>query len=101
MMGLLTYPDDYGKSRGLNQLWSKDTSNAAAADNLGFAARQTYIIQKPDPKGTYSVKIDLRHLFGFADDYEKVLYGIKHQLTLVRDTDDNAIYRANGVDAEK
>jgi len=101
MMGLLTYPDDYGKSRVLNQLWSKDTTAAAAVANLGFAARQTYVIQKPDPKGTFSVKVDLRHLFGFADDYEKVLYGIKHQLTLVRDTNDNAIYRANGIDAGK
>jgi len=101
MMGLLTYPDDYGKSRGLNQLWSKDTTAAAAAANLGFNARQIYIIQKPDPKGTFSIKVDLRHLFGFADDYEKVLYGIKHQLTLVRDTNDNAIFRANGVDAGK
>jgi len=101
IMGFLTYPDDYGKSRGLNQLWSKDTSNAAAVANLGFAARQTYIIQKPDPKGTFSIKVDLRLLFGFANNYEKVLYGIKHQFTLVRDTDDNTIYRANGVDAGK
>jgi len=101
MMGLLTYPDDYGKSRGLNQLWSKDTSNIAAATNLGFNARQIYIVRNPDPKGTFSVKVDLRHLFGFADVYNKVLYGIKHQLTLVRDTDDNSIYRAAGVDAGK
>lgn len=101
MMGLLTYPDDYGKSRGLNQLWSKDTTNAAAAANLGFAARQAYIIQKPDPKGIFSIKVNLRHLFGFADDYDKALYGIKHQLTLVRDTNDNAIFRDNGVDAGK
>jgi len=100
MMGLLTYPDDYGKSRGLDQLWSKDT-NALAQANLGFAVRQVYLIQKPNPKDTFSVKVDLKHLFGFADDYEKVLYGIKHPLTLVRDTDDNAIYRANAVDAGK
>jgi len=101
MMGLLTYPDDYGKSRGLNQLWLKDTSNAAAVANLGFAARQVYLIQQPNPKGTFSAKVDLRHLLGFADDYEKVLYGIKHQLTLVRDTDNNAIYGDNGVDTGK
>jgi len=101
MMGLLTYPGDYGKSKGLNQLWSKDTTNTAAAANLGFAARQAYLIQKPNPKSTFSIKVDLRHLFGFADDYDKVLYGIKHQLTLVRDSDDNIIFRENGVDAGK
>jgi len=60
MMGLLTYPNDYGKSRGLNQLWSKDTTAAVA--NLGFAAHQVYLIQKPDPKGTFSIKVNLRHL---------------------------------------
>jgi len=42
MMGLLTYPDDYGKSRGLNQLLSKDTTDAAAAANLGFGLYKNY-----------------------------------------------------------
>jgi len=101
MMGLLTYPDDYAKSKGLNQLWSKDTIDAAAAAYLGFAARQAHLIQKPDPKGTFSIEVDPRHLFGFTDDYDKALYSIKHQLTLVRDTNDNAIFRAHGVDAGK
>ena len=29
MLGLLKYPDDFSKSRGLNQLWYKDTSATA------------------------------------------------------------------------
>ena len=34
MLGLLKYPDDFSKSKGLNQLWYKDTTNTAAlADN--------------------------------------------------------------------
>ena len=26
MLGLLKYPDDFSKSKGLNQLWAKDTT---------------------------------------------------------------------------
>ena len=29
MLGLLKYPDDFSKSKGLNQLWYKDTTNTA------------------------------------------------------------------------
>ena len=29
MLGLLKYPDDFSKSKGLNQLWYKDTTDAA------------------------------------------------------------------------
>ena len=37
MLGLLKYPDDFSKSKGLNQSWYKDTSSAAnLANNLGF-----------------------------------------------------------------
>ena len=43
MLGLLKYPDDFSKSKGLNQLWYKDTSEEADDNNLGFAFRRTYI----------------------------------------------------------
>ena len=35
MLGLLKYPDDFSKSKGLSQLWYKDTTDAAvmAGDN--------------------------------------------------------------------
>lgn len=101
MLGLLTYPDDHAKSRALNKMWAKDTTAAAAAANLGFAARQGYIINSSDPRGTFSIRIPLSHWFGFADDFDKALYGMKHQLTLERTGDDNAIFRDGGVDAGK
>ena len=45
MLGLLKYPGDFTRSQGLNQLWHKDTTaTAAIAGNLGFAARQAYLI---------------------------------------------------------
>ena len=94
MLGLLKYPDDFAKAQGLNQLWQKDTAaTTVLADNSGFAVRQAYLIQKPTTKGTFSFIVPLKHIFGFCDDYEKIVYGMKHTLTLVRKADDDAIYR--------
>ena len=96
MLGLLKYPNDFSKSKGLNQLWYKDTTGEASIDdNAGFAARQAYIIRNSDPRGTFSFKIPLKHIFGFCEDYDKVVYGLKHNLTLTRNNDDNAIFRAD------
>ena len=102
MLGMLTYPDDFSKSSGLNQLWYKDTgTDANLATNLGFAARQGYIVRSPNPKGTFSFCVPLRHIFGFACDYEKIIYGFKHELTLFRKDDSDAIFRAAATVAGK
>ena len=102
MLGLLKYPDDFSKSQGLNQLWYKDTSvNAAIYNNVGFRIRKEYIINNPDPKGTFSFRIPLKHIFGFCEDYNKILYGMKQTLTLTRNNDNGAIFRANAAAAGK
>ena len=93
MIGLLKYPDDFSKAQGLNQLWYKNTATTAAkADNNEFAARHAYLIQSPTVKGTFSFRIPLKHIFSFCEDYDKIVYGLKHNLTLVRKTDDDAIF---------
>ena len=95
MLGMLTYPDDFSKSSGLNQLWYKDTgTDADLVSNTGFAARQGYIVKSSDPKGTFSFSLPLKHIFGFADDYSKIVYGFKHEITLNRKDDNDAIFRA-------
>ena len=43
----------------------------------------------------------MKHIFGFCEDYDKTVYGLKHNLTLVRKTDDDAIFRLAAADAEK
>ena len=102
MLGLLKYPDDFSKSVGLNQLWYKDTGTTASiANNLGFGVRQSYIIQSPESKGTFSFTIPLKHIFGFCEDYDKIIYGMRHTLTLVRKTDNDAIFRDNAATAGK
>ena len=94
MLGLLKYPDDFSKSKGLNQLWCKDVTVNAEAANTGWNVRRLYIITGSDPRGTFSFRIPLRHIFGFCGDYDKVVYGLKHNLTLTRNDDNDAIFRA-------
>ena len=99
MLGLLKYPDDFSKSKGLNQLWYKDTNvNATLGNdgNAGFGVRRHYIFDS-NPVGTFSFRIPLKHIFGFCEDYDKIVYGLKHNLTLTRNNDNDAIYR-NDVD---
>ena len=103
MLGLLKYPDDFQKSKGLNQLWYKDMGATAhlTDNNPGFGARHGYLIKSPDPKGTFSFRIPFKHIFGFAEDYDKIVYGFRHVLTLVRKSDDDAIFRLTAAGAGK
>ena len=41
------------------------------------------------------------HIFGFCEEYDKIVYGLKHNLTLVRKTDDDAIFRLAAAGAGK
>ena len=43
----------------------------------------------------------MKHIFGFCEDYDKIVYGLKHSLTLVRKTDDDAIFRGAAAGAGK
>ncbi|XP_065642087.1 uncharacterized protein LOC124807031 [Hydra vulgaris] len=95
MLGMLKYSNDFQLAEGLNQLWYKDTAtDANLTTNVGFTVRQAYIIKKPTTKGTFSFCIPLNHIFGFCEDYTKVIYGFKHTLTLQRKNDNDAIFRS-------
>ena len=95
MLGLLKYPDDFSKSKGLNQLWYKDTTLNAEEANVGWEIRRFQIIKNSTPKGSFSFKIPLKHIFGFCEDYDKVVYGLKHTLTLTRNDDNDAIFKTD------
>ena len=43
----------------------------------------------------------MKHIFGFCEDYDKIVYGLKHNLTLVRKADDDAIFRGAAAGAGK
>ena len=75
-------------------MWYKDTATTAVkADNNRLAARHAYLIQSLTVKGTISFRILMKHIFGCCEDCDKIVYGLKHNLTLVRKTDDDAIFR--------
>ena len=100
MMGMLKYDKSFS---GLGQCWAPDTTVAAANANLGFKARREFIFNGGnDNIGDFSVHIDLEHIFGFAEDYDKVVYGFRHSLQLNRKANDNdVIFRAGGADNGK
>ena len=113
MLGYLSYPDDFSTSAGLKCCWSKDTTNHASSSkyarsadapaagytpaenpnyNQGFATRKGFLFSST-PRGCFEFHIPLTHIFGFAE-YKKVIWGLKHTLTLTRGSDTEALYRS-------
>ena len=43
----------------------------------------------------------MKHIFGFCEEYDKIVYGLKHNLTLVRKIDDDAVFIAAAAGAGK
>ena len=110
MLGLLKHPSTYNSGGGLNAGWVMDDGDgtAALATNPGFKIRQNYLLNnvpgaEVDPNsGSFRFAIRLDELFGFADDYKKVLYGFIHTITLVRNmSNNNALFRAAAADDGK
>ena len=87
------------KNLVLNSVASPNTD--ANVQNVGWNLRRLYIVNHPDPKGSFSFKIPLKHIFRFCGDYDKVVYGFKHALILTRSDDHDAIFRAGATDAGK
>ena len=54
-LSLASYSPDYSKGCGLIQGWTPDINDNAAVANTGFAVRQRFLIQSPDPKVGTSV----------------------------------------------
>lgn len=85
------------KANRLDQCWAKDTS-ATAASSSGHTTRKGLLMVAPKTPGTFSFKIPLNKIFGFAHDYRKVMYGLKHSLRFERTSNDNAVVRGDVVD---
>ena len=56
MLGWLKYPNDFSKSKGLNQFWYKDTTTDAEEANTGWNVKKLYIINNSNPKGSFSLE---------------------------------------------
>ena len=92
LMGIAKFPYDYANSAGMVQCWSPQTSDAVLGER-GFARRNEYFISKSVPRGSFSFAVELENLFGFCEEYNQVVYVIRHKLTLVRKNNDDAIQR--------
>ena len=101
LMGAAKFPFDYSAGAGLMQCWAPNTADSQIINTKGYEARKKYIIAKSVPIGTFSFVVDLENVFGFAEDYGKVIYGMRQKLTLVRKGDNDAIIRATSVGAGK
>ena len=91
-MGLARYPSSY--STGLSQCWALDSDDTPTATNTGFKNRRALILtSEPDP-GSFRFAVPLSHIFGFCEDYDKVIYGFQHSIVLARSSPDhNALFR--------
>ena len=92
ILGLAKYSKDF--SPGLIQCWAPDTGDGEPKDgNLGFKARRLFN-QTSTTVGKFRFSVPLSHIFGFADDYHRVIYGFNHTLVLTRASSDaNALFR--------
>ena len=82
-------------------VWTPDINANAAVANIGFAIRQRFLIQNPDPKDSLQCAILMKHIFGFMDDYTKVTYGMRDTLQLIRKDDNDALFRTHAAGAGK
>ena len=90
MKGMLTYPKVFPE--GMSYMWSIDDKDVPE-ENEGFLTRCKYI--HSGGNGRFSAMIPLKHIFGFCENYKKIMYGAKHEITLHRNGDDDAIHRSN------
>ena len=76
LLGVASYSPDYSKGCGLIKGWTPYINANAAVANTGFAVRQRFLIQSPDPIGSFQYAVPMQHIFGFTNDYTKVTYGM-------------------------
>lgn len=90
MLGLLKYTPDQSTSSGLSMCWLPDidydsTNNA----NSNMTLRSKF--------KKFSFNVPLNHIFGFMDDYNKILYGVRQSIRLKRLVDNDMIQVKTGV----
>jgi len=69
--------------------------------NTGFAERKNFIFNQtgnliPDRNaGRFSFRIPLSFIFNFCEDYNKVIFNCKHEISFTRQEDKFAIFRVS------
>jgi hypothetical protein len=103
MKGILTYPYTFNKTKGLNQFWCKDNTDDVKSE--GFKIRHDYLINTVTAdaeKGSFSCLIPLKHIFGFCETYDKIMFGTKHVINLrLASATHDSIYKEEAVPIAK
>ena len=81
LMGAAKFPFDYSTGAGLMQCWAPYNADSQIIDTKGYEARKKYIIADSVPVGTFSFIVELENVFGFVEDYAKVTYGMRQDLS--------------------
>lgn len=96
MKGLLSYPKYYGESGGITLGWELD-SNPEDITELNLINKSGFKIRhrtfNKHCKFNVSFIIPLSHIFGFCEEYKKMIFGCTHTLILNRCNNKNAIVK--------
>ena len=79
---------------------SQQTSQLMYGFEESTTIRRQELTNNKTEKETFFVRKKLKDLFGFADQ-EKITYGLGYTLTLKRNTNNDVVFRTNGVNAAK
>ena len=94
MLSHMLFTENFKNSDGLSMCWYPDTDKTASTStNEGFKARKDWIFTDTTVKGSFTFRVPLKYIFGFAFDYNRVIYGFNQCLSLVRQADYFALYK--------
>jgi len=78
--------------QGLDWMWKPDEVDAAAdTSNTPFLHRNLLI---SPPPFNFSVCIPLKVIFNFCNDYNKLIWGLKHRIRMTRTNSTRALFRS-------
>ena len=88
------YSRSKAKCDGLQFMWFPDSDNTTTEDtNTGFKIRREYIIDRPNPNGTFKLRIPMHMFFGFMENFV-ALKGYPMEVKMVRGPDYPALFIA-------
>lgn len=100
MIGMLKYSPDYSKTSGLQFCWLpdaeyRDDKSTPTPDN-----NNTNINMDIRSKlKNFGFCVPLTHIFGFMDDYKRILYGVQQQFRLRRELNQDFVQYGTGIQA--
>ena len=68
-----------------------------SVDGKSFRETEGVYHSKIRSSRSLSFSIELENLFGFCEDYDNVVYGMRHKLALVRKSNDGAIFNVAAI----